>query len=519
MDLNYEKFNTTLTEILSGEDDLLKIRAILLMFMMKNCIDATTIFEILLTEDIINTNAETEEEEESLFNSDSRYFNNIFYNELENHPLLILDLVEIIKSFIKKNSLGYDAVYPIINKKNLANENSMTPVDSDKLIFMEESDVKEKHKEEIEKSYPIILPFKLKYEEYSEFDSTGTTVELDVNRDNVLDAVWLLDDLKDFNFSLKVHFGEDEIDAGGPSREFIDLAFKTIVLPETDLFELRNERYWFKYHRIMTEDLKKKYRSIGMLLGIAIINKLTIPIHFPRYFYKKLLHRDVYISDLNLFDPELFRSLTGLLENEINQDLDFSYSDAKSGYEIDLTNFSYVEDPINFEPAALNDQNKVEFISKIAEWVFDISVKESFAAFEEGYKKVNTNSMLYSSFMLDEIDKIVSGSTIIDWNALKERAKYKEGYTKDSQVIIWFWKYFDSLSDDKKFEVLKFIRGTTSVPAGGLKDVKIKFYKSDGVFPQAHTCFSSIDLPEYGSYEELERRCSEAFPNTYFGNE
>ena len=81
IDLNYEKFNTTLTEILSGEDDLLKIRAILLMFMMKNCIDATTIFEILLTEDIINTNAETEEEteeEESLFNSDSRYFNNIF---------------------------------------------------------------------------------------------------------------------------------------------------------------------------------------------------------------------------------------------------------------------------------------------------------------------------------------------------------------------------------------------------------------------------------------------------------
>lgn len=206
-----------------------------------------------------------------------------------------------------------------------------------------------------------------------------------------------------------------------------------------------------------------------------------------------------------------------MLENEITEDLDFTYCDSSGEYEIDLTDFSYVEDPYNFEPAPLNEKNKVDFISKIAEWVFDISVKESFAAFEEGYKKVSTNPMLYSSFMLDEIDKIVSGDTVLDWNALKQSASYSCGYTSSSQVIIWFWKYFDGLTNDKKFEVLKFITGSTSVPAGGLKDIRIGFEKINGVFPQAHTCFSQIDLPEYNSYEELERRCSEAFPNTYFG--
>ena len=115
----------------------------------------------------------------------------------------------------------------------------------------------------------------------------------------------------------------------------------------------------------MTNDLRKKYRSFGILLGIAIINKITIPIHFPRYFYRKLLHRDINVSDLNIFDPEYFSSIIALLENEINKELDFSYVDTIGGYEIDLTNFSYVDDPENFEPALLTDQNKADFISSI----------------------------------------------------------------------------------------------------------------------------------------------------------
>ena len=35
-----------------------------------------------------------------------------------------------------------------------------------------------------------------------------------------------------------------------------------------------------------------------------------------------------------------------------------------------------------------------------------------------------------------------------------ENARYYGNYTKDSQVIKWFWQFFDSLSEDKKFEAL-----------------------------------------------------------------
>ena len=116
------------------------------------------------------------------------------------------------------------------------------------------------------------------------------------------------------------------------------------------------------------------------------------------------------------------------------------------------------------------------------------------------------------------MDRIVSGNREKDWDSLKINAKYLGGYSPDSQVIRWFWEYFDSLNEDKKFEALRFITGSTSVPAGGLKDINIRFLKieDDGILPIAHTCFSQIDLPEYKTYDELVKRCKEAFPNMRF---
>ena len=93
------------------------------------------------------------------------------------------------------------------------------------------------------------------------------------------------------------------------------------------------------------------------------------------------------------------------------------------------------------------------------------------------------------------------------------------GYSADSQVIKWFWHFFDNLNEDKKFEALRFITGSASIPVGGLKSVIIRFLKVDDIdqLPISHTCFSQIDLPDYKTYDELVMKCKEAFPNMRFG--
>lgn len=207
----------------------------------------------------------------------------------------------------------------------MANEKSLTPVEADKFNFMDESDISDEDRISIDKYYPMILPFWLKYNEYNKYSPSKTTLNISVNKNNVLAAVWRLADISDYNCNIRVNFGEGESDAGGLGREFFDIAFKEIVKPETDLFDLRNDYVWIKYYRTMTED-QKKYQSVGILLGIAVLNHITIPIPFPKIFYKKLLHKDIDMSDLYILDPKLANEFNKWLNTSIDQyDLYFVY--------------------------------------------------------------------------------------------------------------------------------------------------------------------------------------------------
>lgn len=511
------KLNESLTRIFEGSNDLLKIRAILLLIMLKNFIKMAPTFEFLINEDL---NVAQLAQNDSICLNPGKYFNETFFDQIKMHKLLMTDFVEIIKESVKRSSLQYSSFYAIMNMIITASENSMTPVDFNKLIFMDEIDLNDKYKNQIIQSFPIVLPFQLKYADYLHQNIDCPTVYIKVERRNVLDAVWFLDTFRDCNIKLKADFiNEGGIDAGGLTREFIYLAFTTLIKPEVGLFENRNGFIWFKYHKELTDELKKKYRCFGILLGIAVLNRLTIPIHFPRYFYKKLLHKDIFPSELVFYDPDLVLSINNIFPLDIteNDDLDFVYVDSVNGFEIDLTDFTLIEDPDNHHYTKLTNSNKGDYMIRVAEWVFDISVTESFNAFEEGYHRISTNKMLYSYFRCDEIDRIISGNPIIEWNALKAKAIYKNGYSSNSQAIIWFWDYFDKLSEDKKFEALKFITGTTSIPPGGLSDVRISITKRSNGFPIAHTCFSEIELPDYNSYEELVNKCTEAFANSEFG--
>ena len=134
----------------------------------------------------------------------------------------------------------------------------------------------------------------------------------------------------------------------------------------------------------MTEELKQKYESVGMLLGIAVSHGRTIPIRFPSYFYKKLLHENIDYTDIKFFDQKVFRALNSLLENSTSEDdcIEFTYVDNLHNYTIDLTDFKYIDDDDdNFEPKHITDSNKKDYFQRVTKWIFDESVREPSAAF------------------------------------------------------------------------------------------------------------------------------------------
>ncbi|KAK8891560.1 Ubiquitin-protein ligase E3A [Tritrichomonas musculus] len=522
ININIGNLLNTLDEIYQKESNLLAIRSILLLFAFKNIINIYPFFTDLLSEDkkvkATNVDQPVNNRFEYLIGTESRFFTKPFYNELSKHRALMLDVIESIHHFVECCSLQYDEIYSIIYNIILANEHSLTPVNCTQLNFMEPKDVKEDYKNKIIKHCPVILPFSIKYEDYAKDNIPELKVYFTVNREDLLQTIWNLESIEDINVCFKIAFtNEDGIDCGGLTKEFIEIAFKEICKPESDLFDLRDNYYWFKYHNldniIDKEFLMQKYYCVGLFLGVVVLNKRTIPIHFPKYFYKKLLHRDIDQTDLCSFDQDYYKSIISLLETDVTEDLYlfYSYTDSLGHYEIDLETYKDITDLNDFEPPLLTNENKYEYFHRIADWVFNRSIKEEFEAFEKGFLKIRHSPMLYNSFRLDEIDLIISGPYEYDWESLKKGARYS-GYEKDSQNIYWFWDYFDELSEEKKLNVVKFITSSTSAPPGGLEALHIKFARIDGKgLPRAHTCFNKIDLPEYDSYEQLEEKCNIAF--------
>ena len=197
------KLNESLTRIFEGSNDLLKIRAILLLIMLKNFIKMAPTFEFLINEDLDIAQLA---QNDSICLNPGKYFNETFFDQIKMHKLLMTDFVEIIKESVKRSSLQYPSFYAIMNMIITASENSMTPVDFNKLIFMDAIDLNDKYKNQIIQSFPIVLPFQLKYADYLCQNIDCPTVYIKVERRNVLDAVWFLDTFRDCNIKLKADF-------------------------------------------------------------------------------------------------------------------------------------------------------------------------------------------------------------------------------------------------------------------------------------------------------------------------
>lgn len=507
------KFTQMLTKVFEEFDYLEKIRAILMVFAMKNVINVTQLLGFIISEDKINYDIDEDRDDDELFVENSRYFTDIFFNELSNHKCLMLDVIETIHSF----SSQYETSYLLMKNIITANENSLMPLPSDKLDFMTKKDVA-KYKDKIFQICPIVLPFSVKYEKYSKTKTPDIKICIEFNREKPLETLWALSSVKNVNAGLLIDFiNEPGIDCGGLTKEFIEISFKEIIKPKNNLFDFRNDFYWFKHHNYKNQEEKelfmKKYYCIGLLVGIVILNKFTIPFHFPPYLYKKLMHREITVSDFHCYDQELFYLYQKMISDDLSEEsyIDYVYQDSLSKEEVDLVKFEVIDED-TYVPVPLTNENKGTFIRDVMKWIFDISIKDEFEAFEQGFLKVKNDPSLYTSFRLDEVDRIVSGLYKRDWSELKKSARYSGGYKSKSKTIELFWKYFDELNEDGKLNVLKFIRASTAIPPGGMKDIHITFKKVPGRGPPiAHTCFDTIDLPEYKTFEELKDKCDLGF--------
>ncbi|KAK4801652.1 hypothetical protein SAY86_022139 [Trapa natans] len=325
---------------------------------------------------------------------------------------------------------------------------------------------------------------------------------------------------QDLKGRLTVHFqGEEGIDAGGLSREWYQLLSRVIFDKGALLFTTVGNESTFQPNPnsvYQTEHLSY-FKFVGRVVGKALFDGQLLDVHFTRSFYKHILGVKVTYHDIEAIDPDYFKNLKWMLENDITDVLDLTFSiDADEEklilYErTEVTDYELLPGGRNIK---VTEDNKHQYVNLVAEHRLTTAIRPQITAFLDGFNELIPGELI-SIFNDKELELLISGLPEIDLDDMRANTEYS-GYSAASPVIQWFWEVAQSFSKEDRARLLQFVTGTSKVPLEGFSALqgisgsqKFQIHKAYGSadhLPSAHTCFNQLDLPEYPSKQHLEER-------------
>ncbi|XP_065881477.1 E3 ubiquitin-protein ligase UPL2-like [Euphorbia lathyris] len=325
---------------------------------------------------------------------------------------------------------------------------------------------------------------------------------------------------QDLKGRLTVHFqGEEGIDAGGLTREWYQLLSRVIFDKGALLFTTVGNESTFQPNPnsvYQTEHLSY-FKFVGRVVGKALFDGQLLDVHFTRSFYKHILGARVTYHDIEAIDPDYFKNLKWMLENDISEILDLTFSIDADEEKLILYERTEVTDH-ELIPGGRNikvtEENKHQYVDLVAEHRLTTAIRPQINAFMEGFNELIGRELI-SIFNDKELELLISGLPDIDLDDMRANTEYS-GYSGASPVIQWFWEVVQGFSKEDKARLLQFVTGTSKVPLEGFSALqgisgsqKFQIHKAYGSadhLPSAHTCFNQLDLPEYPSKQHLEER-------------
>ncbi|TVY36649.1 E3 ubiquitin-protein ligase [Lachnellula subtilissima] len=356
-------------------------------------------------------------------------------------------------------------------------------------------------------------------------------LQLSVRRDQVFhDSFKSLyfqtgDQMKYGKLSIRFH-GEEGVDAGGVTREWFQVLSRQMFDPGYALFiPVSSDRTTFHPNQLssINEEHLMFFKFIGRIIGKALYEGRVLDCHFSRAVYKRILGKPVSVKDMESLDPEYYKSLVWMLENDITDIITETFS-------VDNDKFGVVE-TIDFIENGRNipvtEENKHEYIRLMVEWKLTGSVKEQLDEFLKGFHDI-IPAELIAIFNEQELELLISGLPEIEVDDWKSNTEY-HNYSASSPQIQWFWRAVRSYDKEERAKLLQFVTGTSKVPLNGFRELEgmngfsrfniHRDYGSKERLPSSHTCFNQLDLPEYESYESLRSHVLTAITagSEYFG--
>jgi len=267
---------------------------------------------------------------------------------------------------------------------------------------------------------------------------------------------------------------------------------------------------------IQTEHLSY-FKFVGCVVAKALLDGQLLDVYFTRSFYKHILGVKVTYHDIEAIDPGYYKNLKWMLENDISDFLDLTFTidaDEEKHILYEKTEVTDCELIPGGRNVRVTEENKHEYVDLVAEHRLTTAIRPQINAFMESFNGLVPRELI-SIFNDKELELLISGLPEIDFEDLKANTEYN-GYNSASPVVQWFWEVVQSFSKEDMARLLQFITGTSKVPLEGFKALQgisgtqrfqiHKAYGSRERLPSAHTCFNQLDLPDYSAKEQLQER-------------
>lgn len=321
--------------------------------------------------------------------------------------------------------------------------------------------------------------------------------------------------------------GEEGLDYGGVSSEWFFLLSHEVLNPMYCLFEYANKsNYSLQINpaSYVNPDHLQYFKFIGRFIAMALYHGRFIYSGFTMPFYKRMLNKKLVMKDIESIDPEFYKSLIWIKENNIDEcGLELYYS---VDFEI-LGQVIHHELKESGDKIRVVEDNKEDYIRLMTEWRMTRGIEDQTKAFLEGFNSVVPLEWL-KYFDERELELMLCGMQEIDVEDWQRNTIYRH-YTRNSKQILWFWQFVTRTDSEKRARLLQFVTGTCRVPVGGFAELMgsngpqrfcIEKVGKDTWLPRSHTCFNRLDLPPYKSYDQLVEKLNYAIEETEgFGQE
>ncbi|RLN65591.1 hypothetical protein BBJ28_00008275 [Nothophytophthora sp. Chile5] len=346
----------------------------------------------------------------------------------------------------------------------------------------------------------------------------GSTMRIELQRESMYEGTlkaFKMLTRKELVAKPKISFeNEPGIDSGGLSKDWFLQVSKLATDKTRRLFKSCDDGLFaVDIASSQLPNFAQQYKFLGKFIAKALFDRQTLDLPLCDALYKHLLQMSTNMDDLRQMDAQYHKSLMWMLENEIADVIDETFSvelaSADAGKKPTIVDLKE-----NGRDISVTDLNKQEYVDLVVQWRTEFGAQAQVDAFVQGFTTLIPLSAM-KLFDLGELKMLVNGKPIIDVEELRSCTVFQGGYNEHTQVVLWLWQALREFTSELRGLFLKFMTGTNKIPLDGFEP-PLNLTKSDldpQALPRTHTCFNQLVLPEYSSFETLVEKITFAIAN------